>query len=100
MANMKALQDRIQAEGRNLGSGILKIDSLLNHQIYPELIQDHLNKVQSEFIPVTVDGIIHGILVNDFFQVTDDEARQDLEQMRIFRCDQLFHIDKIPGYCN
>ncbi len=30
---MKLLQDKILAEGVNLGRGILKVDSLLNHQI-------------------------------------------------------------------
>ena len=30
---MDELKQRIRAEGLNLGSGILKIDSLLNHQI-------------------------------------------------------------------
>ncbi len=37
---MQALIDRIRAEGVNLGNGILKVDSLLNHQIYPELMQE------------------------------------------------------------
>jgi len=32
------LQARIKAEGQNLGDGILKIDSLINHQIDPALI--------------------------------------------------------------
>jgi xanthine phosphoribosyltransferase len=35
---MQALKERILAEGQNLGNGILKIDSLLNHQIYPDLM--------------------------------------------------------------
>ncbi|HRE49272.1 MAG TPA: xanthine phosphoribosyltransferase [Aggregatilineales bacterium] len=35
---MQELKDRILAEGQNLGSGILKIDSLLNHQIDSNLI--------------------------------------------------------------
>lgn len=33
------LKERIQKEGRNLGGGILKIDSLLNHQLDPELMR-------------------------------------------------------------
>lgn len=36
--SMQALKDRITAEGRNLGQGILKIDSILNHQLDPELM--------------------------------------------------------------
>jgi xanthine phosphoribosyltransferase len=35
---MKELQERIRAEGQNLGEGILKIDSLLNHQVDTKLI--------------------------------------------------------------
>ena len=34
---MKALEDRILAEGRNLGRGILKVDSFVNHQVDPLL---------------------------------------------------------------
>jgi xanthine phosphoribosyltransferase len=36
---MKALKERILREGENLGRGILKIDSFLNHQIDPELME-------------------------------------------------------------
>lgn len=35
---MEELKRRILAEGRNLGNGILKIDSLLNHQMDPQLM--------------------------------------------------------------
>lgn len=35
---MQELKQRIAAEGQNLGDGILKIDSILNHQIDPGLI--------------------------------------------------------------
>ncbi len=35
---MEELIQRIKAEGQNLGDGILKIDSLLNHQIDPGLL--------------------------------------------------------------
>ena len=36
---MKTLIDRIRREGENLGRGILKIDSFLNHQIDPLLME-------------------------------------------------------------
>ncbi len=36
---MQALRDRIRDEGENLGRGILKIDSFLNHQIDPALME-------------------------------------------------------------
>lgn len=35
---MQALKERIAAEGRNLGGGILKVDSLINHQVDPKLM--------------------------------------------------------------
>jgi xanthine phosphoribosyltransferase len=34
---MQALLERIQREGKYLGNGILKVDSFLNHQLYPDL---------------------------------------------------------------
>ncbi len=35
---MQALKDRIAREGINLGSGILKVDSFINHQVDPLLM--------------------------------------------------------------
>ena len=35
---METLKDRIRREGENLGRGILKIDSFLNHQVDPCLL--------------------------------------------------------------
>jgi xanthine phosphoribosyltransferase len=37
---MHALKRRILMEGRNLGRGILKVDSFLNHQVDPTLIDE------------------------------------------------------------
>ena len=37
---MEALQQRILADGRNLGRGILKVDSFVNHQVDPMLMHD------------------------------------------------------------
>ena len=37
---MLELKNRIIAEGKNLGGGILKVDGLINHQVDPELM-DH-----------------------------------------------------------
>lgn len=34
---MKELVERIRQEGSDLGNGILKVDSFLNHQLYPKL---------------------------------------------------------------
>ena len=36
---MKLLHERILAEGENLGRGILKIDSFLNHQVDADLME-------------------------------------------------------------
>ena len=36
---MKALEDKTTAEGRNLGNGILKVDSFVNHPVDPYLMQ-------------------------------------------------------------
>ncbi len=35
---VEALKERIRREGRNLGRGILKVDSFINHQVDPELM--------------------------------------------------------------
>ena len=55
---MEALKQRILAEGRNLGSGILKIDSLLNHQIYPDLMNQMGEEMANRFAGVHVDRIL------------------------------------------
>src|SRR5438105_3881240 len=55
---MKALQERILAEGQNLGSGILKIDSLLNHQLYPELMMQMGEEIAKLFAGVKIDRIL------------------------------------------
>ncbi len=55
---MKTLQERILAEGQNLGSGILKIDSLLNHQIYPDLMMEMGREMARRFASVPIDRIL------------------------------------------
>nr|MBA3874621.1 xanthine phosphoribosyltransferase [Anaerolineae bacterium] len=55
---MKVLQERILAEGQNLGSGILKIDSLLNHQIYPDLMMQMGEEMAKIFGSVKIDRIL------------------------------------------
>ncbi len=55
---MQALKERILAEGRNLGSGILKIDSLLNHQIYPDLMQQMGQEIAARFSGTAIDRIL------------------------------------------
>lgn len=58
MADMPELKARILAEGRNLGSGILKIDSLLNHQLDPVLMQQMGEEIAKRFASVKIDRIL------------------------------------------
>lgn len=37
---MNGLKDRINKEGKNLGNGILKVDSFINHQVDPALMDE------------------------------------------------------------
>lgn len=37
---MQALKDRILKEGKNLGGGILRVDSFINHQVDPALMNE------------------------------------------------------------
>jgi xanthine phosphoribosyltransferase len=55
---MQALKERILAEGQNLGNGILKIDTLLNHQIYPDLMMDMGREMARRFANVPIDRIL------------------------------------------
>ncbi|GAB4511211.1 MAG: xanthine phosphoribosyltransferase [Anaerolineae bacterium] len=55
---MQALVERIRAEGVNLGNGILKVDSILNHQIYPDLMHDMGRELAARF----KDANVHRIL--------------------------------------
>ncbi len=48
---MEALQQRILAEGRNLGHGILKVDSFINHQVDPMLIHTCAQELARRFAP-------------------------------------------------
>jgi xanthine phosphoribosyltransferase len=55
---MKALVERIRAEGQNLGNGILKIDSLLNHQLDPDLMLAMGQEMARLFAGVPIDRIL------------------------------------------
>ncbi len=44
-----SLRDRILQEGRNLGHGILKVDSFLNHQVDPMLIDECGRELAARF---------------------------------------------------
>jgi xanthine phosphoribosyltransferase len=55
---MQALKQRILAEGRNLGGGILKIDSLLNHQLDSGLLQEMGRELGRRFAGAAIDRIL------------------------------------------
>lgn len=55
---MEALKARILAEGQNLGHGILKVDSILNHQIDPQLMKAMGEEFARRFANVKIDRIL------------------------------------------
>jgi xanthine phosphoribosyltransferase len=55
---MDALKQRILSEGRNLGNGILKIDSLLNHQLDPQLMVGMGKEFAKRFEGITANRIL------------------------------------------
>jgi xanthine phosphoribosyltransferase len=46
---LNALQQRIQTDGKNLGRGILKVDSFINHQVDAELMHDCAKEFAARF---------------------------------------------------
>jgi xanthine phosphoribosyltransferase len=55
---VEELKRRILAEGKNLGGGILKIDSLLNHQMDPALMQAIGQEIARRFADQGITRII------------------------------------------
>ncbi len=55
---MQALIERIRAEGINLGGGILKVDSLLNHQLDPQLMAGMGEAFAARFADIQIDRIL------------------------------------------
>lgn len=55
---MQLLKDRIRAEGVNLGNGILKIDSILNHQLHPDLMVEMGRELAARFQNMDIDRIL------------------------------------------
>lgn len=68
---MEELKQRILSEGRNLGRGILKIDSFLNHQVDAELMEAVGRELAGRFahtrptriLTAEVSGIIPAVMV-------------------------------------
>jgi xanthine phosphoribosyltransferase len=48
---VEALQQRILVDGRNLGRGILKVDSFVNHQVDPMLMRECAKELARRFQP-------------------------------------------------
>lgn len=55
---MQTLRDKILAEGKNLGRGILKIDSFLNHQLDPLLMEAVGEELARRFAGVEPERIL------------------------------------------
>lgn len=55
---MQALKERILSEGQNLGNGILKVDSLLNHQLDAQLMMDMGREMAGLFVGQHIDRIL------------------------------------------
>ncbi|MBU7456099.1 xanthine phosphoribosyltransferase [Leuconostoc fallax] len=55
---MKLLEQRIQKDGRVLGDDILKVDTFLNHQVDPELMQDLGEAFAQAFAKYKIDKVV------------------------------------------
>jgi xanthine phosphoribosyltransferase len=55
---LQELKERILAEGQNLGNGILKIDSLINHQIDPSLMMHMGEEIARRFADENITRIL------------------------------------------
>jgi xanthine phosphoribosyltransferase len=75
-AKMEALRRRILEEGENLGRGILKIDSFLNHQVDAELMDAVGQEIAGRFsatsptliLTAEVSGIIPAVMTGKALQ--------------------------------
>jgi xanthine phosphoribosyltransferase len=54
---MQSLLERIRQEGKYLGNGILKVDSFLNHQLYPDLTMQMGQAFQERLNQLGVTGV-------------------------------------------
>jgi xanthine phosphoribosyltransferase len=54
---MQSLLKRIRTEGKYLGNGILKVDSFLNHQLYPDLTMQMGQAFQERLTGLGVSGV-------------------------------------------
>jgi len=57
--HMKELVERIRLDGVHVGGGIVKVDSFLNHQVDPALMQRMAKELHRQFITAGVDNVTH-----------------------------------------
>lgn len=55
---MEILKQRILAEGRNMGGGILKVDSFINHQVDPGLMRECAKELARRFRSQNVTRVL------------------------------------------
>jgi xanthine phosphoribosyltransferase len=55
---MRALKDRILRDGKNLGQGILKVDSFINHQVDASLMLEAGRELAAEFVGVGATKVL------------------------------------------
>jgi xanthine phosphoribosyltransferase len=55
---MQALKERIIQEGENLGRGILKVDSFINHQVDPALMMEAGRELAAHFAGVGATKVL------------------------------------------
>ncbi|MGL4537443.1 MAG: xanthine phosphoribosyltransferase, partial [Weissella cibaria] len=55
---MKLLEERIQTDGRVLGTEVLKVDNFLNHQVDPALMQAMGNEFARLFATEKIDKVL------------------------------------------
>lgn len=55
---MQILKDRILRDGKNLGNGILKVDSFINHQVDPTLMDACGKELARRFQPVGATKVL------------------------------------------
>ena len=80
----QCLRDKILTEGQNLGNGILKIDSILNHQFYPSVLlqvgkafhESFQNTPIDRILTIEVSGIVPAAFTGLFFNVPVVYARK------------------------
>ncbi len=81
---VEVLQQRILSEGRNLGRGILKVDSFVNHQVDPMLMQECAQEFARRFqadqptkvLTAEISGIAPAVLTALALQVPVVYARK------------------------